>query len=204
MAYRNFTLTDLERDFGLIVERRKMPDKSQAKFIMPSDWLIETVRRSKYMVINNYKNLWAYLLLPILSEVKVNNRRHISFYYNETMNADMGKKLNGKIDFIFFQKFMDIKTQIPLLHIITAKKKETLDELIPQIAAQMIGTQLQNKIHKQELRTIYGAVILPESWVFLRFKENVLLIDTDIYQLDNLPAVLGVFQCLLKPQPLYR
>ena len=203
MAYRNFKLIDLQRDFDLIIERRKMPDKSQAKFIMPSDWLIETVRRSRYMVINNYKNLWAHLLLPILSEVKINNRKHVSFYYNETMNADMSKKLNGKIDFIFVQTSIGVRLHIPLLYITTAKKNETLDELIPQIAAQMIGAHLQNKMHKQELRTVYGAVILSESWVFLRLKGNVLLIDTDIYHLDNLPAILGVFQCLLKPQPLY-
>lgn len=203
MAYRNFKLIDLQQEFGLKIEQKKMPDKSQAKFIMPSDWLIETVRRSRYMIINNYKNLWAYLLLPILSEVKINNRKHVSFYYNETMNVDLHEKLKGKVDFIFVQTSAVIKMQIPLLYVIAAKKKETLEALIPQIAAQMIGAYLLNKEHKQELRIVYGAVILADAWVFLRLKENVLLIDTDVYHLDNLPAILGVFQCLLKPQPWY-
>ena len=202
MTYRNFKLIDLQQEFGLKIERKNLFDTQQIKQNKPSAWLTETLQRSTKMAISTEKALSEYIISPILSEVEMNNKDRISLFSGEVLNADRSRKLNGEVDFIFVQVANAIEIQAPLLCITEAKLHEGLERAIPQAAAQMIGAQVFNQKHQQQLPIIYGAITSGRTWLFLQLSQQTLLVDTDIYYLDNLPTILGIFQHLLKPQPL--
>ena len=202
MAYRNFTLIDLQQDFGLTVEWNSFFDVKRIKQVMPSAWLMEALKRSKYIGRETAKMLDTYIISPILLEVKINNKKHVDFYFNEMLSEKSVRKLNGKVDFIFLQKVSTLSVALTQLYVINIRPKQTTDEAIAELAAQMISGQLYNKRHKQESRIVYGVMVLNTNWMFLQLSEQTLSVDTDIYHLDNLPAILGIFNHLLKPQPL--
>ena len=202
MAYRNFKLIDLEIEFGITVERQSFFDVKKIKQVMPSALLLEILKRNKQIAFDSSKSLWAYIALPILSEVKINNKKHIAFYFDEMLSVSDDKRLNGKVDFIFLQKTTDPKILLPTMYINNLKPNEDLVKGIAELAAQMVGGQLNNQKHKYKQHIVYGAVVSEISWMFLELNQNTLSIDSHIYYLDSLLTLLGIFNHLLKPQPL--
>lgn len=198
MAYRNFKLADLQENFGLTIQRQALFNTNQLLPVAPSNWLVSTLQRSHQMAVSTEKALSEYIISPILSEVKMNNQDTVSLFSGEVLNADRSQKLNGEVDFIFVQVPNAIEMQAPLICITEAKLHQGLERAIPQAAAQMIGAQVFNKKQKHELPVIYGAVTSGRTWLFLQLTQQNLIVDTDIYYLDNLPTILGIFQQLLQ------
>jgi hypothetical protein len=63
--------------------------------------------------------------------------------------------------------------------------------------AEMYAAQLFNERKNEPYQIIHGVVTNGYDWQFLRLKNNVLLIDTEMYSLANLPKLLGVLQKLI-------
>jgi hypothetical protein len=61
----------------------------------------------------------------------------------------------------------------------------------------MVAAQLFNEREHNSIPVVYGCVTTGVVWRFLKLEGNNLIIDVDVYCLDNVPRILGVLQTIV-------
>lgn len=194
MAYRDFTLEKIRNTFGIQFETKKIFDNIIS--LEPSDWLKETLERSKLFSLTTEKIRSEAVVFPILSEVKGKNVDSIQLFSGEVLNADKEMKLMGECDYIFSKNRGIPRLIAPLISVIEAKKSD-IDIGIDQCSAQMVGILKFNETHNETVPIIYGCVTNSQEWRFLRFQNNTITIDSDTYFIKELNTILGIFQFIV-------
>jgi hypothetical protein len=200
MAYKDFTFADIERKLGVKQSIKKL-FPAQSKLVEPSKWLLETIAIAKEtMPLTTEKAVSEGLVSPILQEVARNNIKKLRLFSGEIVVADKSKGLNGECDFIFAKAPQSVQLRESIIQVAEAKKNDAYDmRSLSQTAAQMIGTRIFNQKNTKEnpVETIYGVCTSGYEWVFLKLEEQFVYIDTDRYNLANLPQLLGVLQTVV-------
>jgi hypothetical protein len=57
----------------------------------------------------------------------------------------------------------------------------------------MVGAKLFNEKKGVQIPYIYGCVTTGNEWLFLKLTDTI-LIDTEIFYLNDLPRLLGIFE----------
>ena len=198
MAYKDFTFTKIENDFGVIQRTKKLfsPD---IKILEPSKWLLETIERSNFIPLTTEKIISEALVFPILQETKFNNIDTIELFSGENLDGDKKLKLNGECDFILTLSPQSRELKSPLLSVLEAKKADIESaKNQAQNAAQLIGARLFNEKRNAEIPILYGACTNGFDWIFMSLQNNTIHIDTDRYSIQNLPKLLGVLDWIIK------
>lgn len=198
MAYRDFKLSDLQQKFGIKQDKKRLFQKVIPP-VPPSDWLVQTLERNNLSVpLTTEKAVSEAIILPILSEVLINNQDKISLFSGETLVGDKTAGLNGEIDFLFIKQARALEVYAPVINITEAKLNQALEKSIAQAAAQMLGAQLFNHKHNIPIENIYGTVTNGQTWIFLFLENNNLFVDTQQkFSTENLPELLGAFQLII-------
>ncbi len=68
---------------------------------------------------------------------------------------------------------------------------------VPQCAAQLYGTKVFNEKKEAGIETIYGCVTTGNEWLFMKLEGEAYYIDSQIYYLNQLEELLGVFQQII-------
>lgn len=191
MAYSDFTLQRLKKDFGIKNKVEKLFEKLNT--IEPSEWLKNTLERTLKIQARTEKAKSETIVFPILLEVKEINNDFISIFSGDTLIADDDKGLKGECDFIITKNTHSYNVNYPILQVVEAKNHD-IDLGVPQCAAQMVGAKIYNEQNDIEVETIYGCVTTGDDWLFLKLKGNILYIDNMKYYLGELEELLAVFQ----------
>ncbi|MFN8347991.1 MAG: hypothetical protein U0X91_23505 [Spirosomataceae bacterium] len=194
MAYKDFTLEKLEVDFG--IKNKKELIFTQTPSVLPSKWLIQTLDLGKNLPIRSEKSRSELIVAPILVETRQRNKDFITFYSGERLDADRQRGLVGECDFIIAKETGSYSLSLPLLAVVEAKKQD-LDLGINQCAAQLYGAKIFNETRKISLPAIYGCVTTGEEWLFLKLEAMTFSINTNKYNLKELPLILGIFQTII-------
>ncbi len=192
MAFRTFKADDLTKKLGLALKNEEL--FSEVTLIQPSKWLEMTLKITQKMPKMSEKAKSEAVIFPILWDIANNNADYCTLYSGETLNADIKKGLNGECDFIISKGSNILAMSPPVFTLVEAKRQQTIEEAIPQCAAQMVGAELFNQKKNVPLSRIYGCVTFADVWKFLKLENNILTIDTNTYYFDNIPLVLGVLQ----------
>ena len=206
MAYRDFSMDDLEKKFNLQEIGRQIFDSKKVKYIQPSDKLIADLEEARYITLSTEKAVSERLVAPILVEIKKRNLELIQVFSGEIIKADIKQGLNGEIDFIISRTPETLKPKNPLL-IVTESKLGLIDGSVNQAAAQMIGIRVFNEKRGHPKEIIYGAVTDGVTWRFLRLEDDEFYIDINKFTIDNLPLLLGVLQEIIdfyKKKPIQK
>lgn len=59
---------------------------------------------------------------------------------------------------------------------------------------EMLAAQIFNQRQNNPMPVIFGCVTTGIVWRFLMLKSDDLIIDADVYYIDDVPLVLGVLQ----------
>ncbi|TAG37441.1 MAG: hypothetical protein EAZ32_15355 [Cytophagia bacterium] len=194
MAYKDFTLERLELEFGIKNKRETIFNQIQT--VEASDWLLQTLALGKTLPIRSEKSRSELIVAPVLVEIKHRNLDFITFYSGERLDADRQHGLVGECDFIIARETGSYSLNLPLLAVVEAKKQD-IDLGINQCAAQLCGAKIFNESRKNSLPVLYGCVTTGEDWLFMKLEQNILKIDTQKYNLQELPVVLGIFQTII-------
>lgn len=196
MSYRKFTYADLHEKLQL--EMRQANNMfAEAQPIAASDWLILALERTKNYPKTSEKARSEMLVFPILTDLIENNKDFCTVYSGENLDADKKRGLNGECDYIISTHSMSIAVSTPIFTIIEAKRAQSIEQGIPQCAAQMFGASIYNQKHKASPTPIFGCVTFGEVWKFLKLEENVLYIDSETYYLNDVPKILGILQMII-------
>jgi hypothetical protein len=194
MSYRLTTFSDLEEEYGI-------QQSTQAIFaadippVAASDWLLQTLAIARRMPLRSEKAKSELLIAPIVTAVKLNNEDTIQVFSGEVLRVD--KRLNGEIDFIFARYPRAVELRSPIF-CVTEAKRGALEEGFAQCAAQLYGARVFNETHKTTIKTLYGAVSNGTDWKFLKLANNTVFIDENIYTIEQLPTLLGIFQEIIR------
>jgi hypothetical protein len=195
MSYKSFTFQQLKDLFGLepslspILSAKVMP-------LEPSEWLWRTLEISSYTAVTTAKERSERIISPILLESRERNNRQFSLFSGWSFDVDAELGLNGECDFLLSSVPFDFEIKVPVFALRETKGPE-IESCLPQCAAQMVAAQLFNEREHNSIPAVYGCVTTGVVWRFLKLEGNNLIIDVDVYCLDNVPMILGVLQTIV-------
>jgi hypothetical protein len=194
MPYRSFSFKKLKDQFALRQEIQAIfPEVTP---IAPSDWLKQTLAISAATALTTEKERSERIISPILLELREHNHRAFSVLSGSIFDVDVEQGLNGECDFLLSKTPFDFEIQSPVFTLVEAKRGE-IETGLPQCAAQMYAAEIFNAREGNPISTIYGCVTTGDVWRFLRLRDRVLLIDSEVHYLDNLPVILGILQIIV-------
>ena len=193
MAYSDFTLQKLKKEFGLQVDEQPNLFAS-VEPVVSSDLLNTTLQETVPLAIaiNTEKARSEMIITPVLLEVRRRVNGQISLFSGTEFNVDDEKGLVGYCDYILSRSKEQLTINAPVM-LITEAKNENIKAGLGQCIAGMIAAQYFNQREGQSIDTIYGAVTTGEIWKFLKLAEMTAAIDlTDYYISPNLNKILGI------------
>ena len=195
MPYKSFTFQQLKERFGLepslspILSAKVMP-------LEPSEWLWRTLEISSNTAVTTAKERSERIISPILLESRERNNRQFSIFSGWSFDVDVERGLNGECDFLLSSVPLDFEIKVPVFALRETKGGE-IESCLPQCAAQMVAAQLFNEREHNSIPAVYGCVTTGVVWRFLKLEGNNLIIEPDVYCLDNVPMILGVLQTIV-------
>jgi hypothetical protein len=192
MAYSDYTLLQIEEDFGIKNQVVSLFQKIES--VSPSEWLSNFLQIAKELPIRSEKAKSEMIVMPILVELRNNYDKYFTIYSGEYLNFD--DKLKGECDFIISKDTHSFDVNYPIVQVVEAKKND-VEIGVPQCAAQMLGAKKYNeKRGNTKNNVIYGCVTTGDNWLFMRLTDKI-EIDDKKYYLGNINELLGVFQVIL-------
>lgn len=198
MAYGEFTLSQLETDFGLSLQERVEIFKD-IEPVIPSPLLRETLAENIPLAleIDTEKARSELIIAPVLVEVRKQFNRQISFFSGIDFNVDRSKGLTGRCDFIISSSPKQLEMTAPVITLVEAKN-DNIKSGIAQCIAEMVAAQLFNQQHKNAIKYIYGVITTGSNWKFLRLIEKRVDIEAEEHFIGNLEALFGIFFNMIK------
>lgn len=192
MAYNNFTLSKVKKDFSLTVnETRNL--FAHVEPVTLSDFLKQAL--SEYVplatAINTEKARSEWIIAPVMAEVRRQALNQISLFSGSAFDVDQERGLSGYCDFILSASREQFEITAPVMTIVEAKKEDLIGGLGQCIAA-MVAAQIFNEKAGNQIKTIYGGVTSGTNWRFLTIQENTVSIDMIEYYIDRVENILGI------------
>lgn len=202
MAYNDFTLKQLQKQFNLQIEDQ-VDLFTDINAVSPTQ-LLQTILEENLplaIAISTEKARSELLIMPILLEVRRQLNQTISLFSGTEFNVDPSQGLNGYCDFILTLSPLQLTINSPIITIIEAKN-ENIKSGLAQCASSMIAAQLFNQQENNFIPTLYGTVTTGTDWKFLTLEENRLKIDRLDYYINDLNKILGIFIHAIKSSSL--
>lgn len=193
MAYSDFTLQKVKKDFGLQVNEHSNLFAAVDP-VASGDLLNRTLQETVQLAIaiNTEKARSEMIITPVLLEVRRQARGQISLFSGVEFNVDVETGLVGYCDYILSRSKEQLTINAPVI-LITEAKNENIKAELGQCIAGMVAAQRFNQQEEQAIDAIYGAITTGEIWKFLKLEHNIVSIDlTDYYISPDLNKILGI------------
>ena len=192
MAYSNFTLRQVEKDFHLQIEE-KIDLFAHIQAIAPSDDLkrILTENIPLALAINTEKARSEFLIAPTLLELRRRSPIPISLFSGTEFSISPEQGLSGYCDYLISLSKQQLMISAPVIAIVEAKN-EDIKSGLGQCIAEMVAAQLFNELENNDIDTIYGIVTSGEIWKFLQISGQNVAIDLTDYYINNIDKIIGI------------
>jgi len=196
MAYSDFSIEMLKRDFGLTIV------EDQPIFpVTPTIEVPESLSRllERYIPlalnISTEKARSEFMIAPVLAEFKFLHRDRISLFSGVEFNVDEQRGLKGRCDYIISKNREQLVVSAPICVLVEAKNENIIGG-IPQCLAEMIAAREFNQAKGNPMPAVFGAVTTGSLWRFLRLSGTEALVDTTEYPIQKLDQILGILQTI--------
>ena len=175
------------------IEFESIIDLIKPQSIEPSEILKLTLETAPLFPLGTDKAKTEQYLVPILAEIVRRNGGKWAPYSGFTFNVDEAYDLTGVCDFLIGTKFSDTVVLSPILAVVEAKKDDIYAGEAP-CAATMEAIRRFNLKHGKVLPHIWGSVTTGFDWRFMQLKDNKVYLERKIFQIHELPQLLGALQ----------
>ena len=196
MSYTSFTFQQLKDRFGLEISLSPILSSAKVIPLEPSQWLWTTLAISSSTAVTTTKERSERIISPILLESRERNNRQFSIFSGWSFDVDISMQLNGQCDFLVSSVPCDSAIKVPVF-VVKETKSGEIECCLAQCAAQMVAAQLFNEREQNSIPAVFGCVTSGVVWRFMKLEGNNLIIDADVYYLDNVPLILGALQAIL-------
>ncbi len=193
MSYSEFTtLHKVQTAFNLVIEEdRNLFSEVEGAVI--SDYLQQTLKEYLPLAtaINTEKARSEFLIAPILAEVRRQANYQISLFSGTEFDVDREKGLSGYCDYIISGSKEQYFIAVPVVTIVEAKN-ENIKGGLGQCIAEMVAAQIFNQQERHPVVEIYGIVSTGTVWKFIVLKDNLVLIDSQEYYINQINMILAI------------
>jgi len=192
MSYGEFTLSQLESEFDLILQERVEIFKD-IQPVTPGPLLKEILEETLPLAleIDTEKARSELIIAPILVELRKQFNRQISFFSGIDFTVDKLKGLTGRCDFIISYSPKQLEIMAPIITLVEAKN-DNIKSGISQCIAEMVGARLFNEQRHNQISCIYGVITTGSNWKFLRLVENRVEIEAREHFIGDLDGLFGI------------
>jgi len=192
MAYSNFTLRQVEKDFHLQIEE-KIDLFAHVAAIAPSDDIKKLLAENipLALAINTEKARSEFLIAPTLLELRRRSPIPISLFSGSEFAVSPEQGLTGYCDYLISLSKQQLMISAPVIAIVEAKN-EDIKSGLGQCISEMIAAQLFNELENNDIKTIYGIVTSGEIWKFLQITKQTVVIDLIDYYITDIGKILGI------------
>lgn len=194
MTYSDFTLELVEKVLGVKVQQMDLFLSLPA--LPTPTWLQDVLAKGRQLALISEKSRSEFIVAPILLASRELSQNAVAIYSGQRLDVQPEQGLTGECDFILAATEPVPLLRAPIVTIVEAKKND-VEGGLGQCAAQMVGARLLNQKEGQAEPTVFGCVTTGEAWQFLRLRDTELAIDKDRYYIDNVEAILAVFQAII-------
>ena len=160
-----------------------------------SSWLLDTLKKSRLVPLNNEKTKAERIISPILVEIAEFYQDKVTLFSGEELEVNAADDLSGACDFFFVLHPYKPYIESPIISL-AESKNEDMEYGRAQCAAQLYGAKLYNEAEGKDIPVLYGCATDGVEWQFLRFENNIFYIDNRIY--TNLAEILGVWHSIIQ------
>jgi hypothetical protein len=192
MSYSDFTLSQLESEFSLILQERVVIFKDIKPFT-PSQLLREILEENIPLAleIDTEKARSELIISPIMVELRKCFKHQISFFSGVDFSVQKDKGLTGRCDFIISYSPKQLEVTAPVVALVEAKN-DNIKSGIAQCIAEMVAAQIFNERKQNQIPCIYGAVTTGSNWKFLRLVEQRVDIEAREHFIGDLEGLFGI------------
>ena len=194
MAYSDFTLTRLKKQFG--IEQDKTELFAQVEDVAASPHLLFDIEEGLQLPKNTEKARSENLVAPILKELFRRNKKKLTLFPGYVLNVDAEKGLNGNCDCIIAGRANIVELTNPIVCLVEAKNG-VIENGYGQCGAEMYAASLYNEDLGTPIPEIYGAITNGEEWQFVMLKKQSLYFESKTVSLERLPRILGILQYIV-------
>ncbi len=197
MAYKDFAVPDLARQFGLrFVDVPELFALVPAVEVSPMlTWYLEE-NAPLALAMSTEKARSEMIIAPVLLEARRMQKDRVSLFSGMEFAVDASRGLNGYCDFLFSVSRTQIEIEAPVIAVVEAKN-ENLRGGIPQCVAELYAARVFNERAGRAAPVVYGAVTSGSDWRFLRVSEGLVEVDRTEYYLREVGRIVGVLVHML-------
>ena len=117
----------------------------------------------------------------------------MSFFLENTFNADKSKGLTGNPDGIISKSDNQLYITSPVVVLVEAKKSD-LGSGAPQCIAEMEAARIFNEQKGNSNSPVCGAVNSLFLWRFMSLRSGAVMVDSSFYNLDDGSQIVGILK----------
>lgn len=194
MSYKDFTLETVEQQLGVVTQQADLFSNLAA--VTVPDWLPGVLQRGRRLALLSEKARSEFIVAPILLAAREISGERFAIYSGQRLDVDPDNGLVGKCDFLLAASQPVPLLRAPMVVVVEAKKHD-IELGLGQCVAQMIAARLFNEKAGKPASCVFGCVTSGEAWQFLRLEPAAVSIDRSRYYIDNVGAILAVFQAMI-------
>ena len=198
MAYHDFTLETLKKEFGLQTNERE-DYFSRAVPVPISGFLREYLRENIPLAfaIGTEKARSELLIMPVLWDVRHQLKETVSLFSGVEFNVSIERGLRGVCDFLLSLSPTQLTIEAPVVTVVEAKNDNLKTGLI-QCIAEMVAAQLFNRERGNDIPTVYGVLTTGTYWKFLRLVETTVYVDVTEYYVQDAERIVGIIVAMIQ------
>jgi hypothetical protein len=199
MSYTDFTLESVETDLGVRVRSEALFPGVTATAV--PEWLDHYLERGKQLSLISEKARSEFIVGPILLAVREQSGGSLAVFSGQRLDVDAARGLTGECDFLLALAEAVPRLRAPIVTVVEAKKND-IELGLGQCVAQMVAARQYHEREQTSVPVIHGCVTTGEAWQFLRLEGSAVLLDRSRYYIDNLGAILGVWDTIVSRSAL--
>ncbi len=200
MAYSEFTLPALTRQFGLTVDETLNLFADTPEVALRSEFRAQLDAFVPLALsVSTEKARSELIIAPVLLEIWRMTGRQVGFFSGVIFDVDKAQGLDGFCDYILTRTPRQLFIEAPIVMLVEAKN-EDMKRGYGQCLAEMLAAQRFNAMDGQGPGSVYGAVTTGERWKFLELEGTTARIDSEDYYLEHIGKVMGILLHLLGTQ----
>jgi hypothetical protein len=197
MAYSDFTISQLKKQFGLVIDEDNSLFDHVAEVELPAT-LADTLRRYLPLALNlNTEKARSELIIaPFLADFKLLYHHHVSLFSGLEFNINEAAGLKGRCDYILANSPEQLSLNAPVCILVEAKN-ENIIAGIPQCLAEMLAALKFNADNGTASSVIYGVVTTAMQWRFLQLTGTTAQVDNREYSIQNATKIFAILKYMI-------
>ncbi len=197
MAYREFTLENVEQRLGVTLNQKTLFPSVTA--LPVTSWLQEALAKGRQLGFFSEKARSEFIVAPVLLTSRELAAERFSIFSGPTFNVDVALGLMGECDFILTRTPPLPVLRAPMMALLEAKKHD-IEEGLGQCIAQTVAARIFNQRAQPAgapVAPVFGCVTTGEDWQFFLLEDQTVWLDSDRYYIVNVGMILGAFQTIV-------